>query len=70
MNFMSKCSVLAAISLACITSQLSQAAEVELTEKLTAKAATLAPYQQRDFQEEVFYLFYLTVFTMPTPVMI
>ena len=55
MNFISKCSVLAAISLACITSQLSQAAEVELTEKLTAKAASLAPYQQRDFQEEVFY---------------
>ena len=55
MNFISKCSVLAAISLACITSQASQAGEVELTEKLTAKAATLAPYQQRDFQEEVFY---------------
>ena len=55
MNFMSKCSVLAAISLACITSQVSQAGGVELTEKLTAKAATLAPYQQRDFQEEVFY---------------
>ncbi|WP_232769044.1 alpha-amylase family glycosyl hydrolase [Colwellia sp. Bg11-28] len=52
---MSKCSVLAAISLACITSQVSQAGGVELTEKLTAKAATLAPYQQRDFQEEVFY---------------
>lgn len=55
MNFISKCSVLAAISLACITSQVSQAGEVELTDKLTAKAATLAPYQQRDFQEEVFY---------------
>lgn len=55
MNFMSKCSVLTAISLACITSQVSQAGGVELTEKLTAKAATLAPYQQRDFQEEVFY---------------
>jgi hypothetical protein len=55
MNFISKCSVLAAISLACITSQVSQAAEVVLTEKLTAKAAMLAPYQQRDFQEEVFY---------------
>ncbi|WP_238383587.1 alpha-amylase family glycosyl hydrolase [Colwellia psychrerythraea] len=52
---MSKCSVLTAISLACITSQVSQAGGVELTEKLTAKAATLAPYQQRDFQEEVFY---------------
>ena len=55
MNFINKCSVLAAISLACITSQVSQAAEVVLTEKLTAKAASLAPYQQRDFQEEVFY---------------
>lgn len=55
MNFISKCSVLAAISLACITSQVSQAVEVELTDKLTAKAAMLAPYQQRDFQEEVFY---------------
>lgn len=55
MNFISKCSVLAAISLACITSPFSQAAEVKLTENLTAKAASLAPYQQRDFQEEVFY---------------
>jgi glycosidase len=51
MNFISKCSVLAAIGLACVTSQLSQASEA----KLTAKAATLAPYQQRDFQDEVFY---------------
>jgi len=51
MSFFSKCSALAAISLACLTSQLSQASEV----KLTAKAENLAPYQQRDFQEEVFY---------------
>ncbi len=51
MNFFSKCSALAAISLACVTSQLSEASEV----KLTAKAEKLAPYQQRDFQEEVFY---------------
>ena len=52
MNFISKCSVLAAISLACITSQVSRAGGVELTEKLTTKAASLAPYQQRDFQED------------------
>ncbi|WP_057830453.1 alpha-amylase family glycosyl hydrolase [Colwellia sp. TT2012] len=51
MNFISKCSLLAAISLACLTSQLSQANEA----KLTAKAAALAPYQQRAFQDEVFY---------------
>jgi glycosidase len=51
MNFISKCSVLAAIGLACVTSQLSHASEA----KLVAKASMLAPYQQRDFQEEVFY---------------
>ncbi|KGJ93310.1 alpha-amylase family glycosyl hydrolase [Colwellia psychrerythraea] len=59
MNFFSKCTALAAISLACFTSGVSQASEAKLipklSEKLTAKAATLAPYQQRDFQEEVFY---------------
>lgn len=67
MNFINKCLVLTAITLACSTSQVSHADEVKLTpkaipeatpkvaEKLTAKAATLAPYQQRDFQEEVFY---------------
>jgi glycosidase len=27
----------------------------EVSQKLTAKAATLAPYQQRDFQDEIFY---------------
>ncbi len=55
MNFISKCSVLAAISLACVTSQLSQASEDQLAAKFTAKAEKLAPYQQRDFQDEVFY---------------
>jgi len=55
MNFFSKCSALAAISLACVTSQLSQASSDQLTAKLTAKAEKLAPYQQRDFQDEVFY---------------
>ena len=51
MNFISKFSLLAAIGLASVTSQLSQASEA----KLVAKAAKLAPYQQRDFQDEVFY---------------
>ena len=51
MNFISKCSLLAAIGVACITSQVSHANEA----KLTPKAVTLAPYQQRDFQDEVFY---------------
>jgi len=51
MSFISKCSVLATISLACLTSQVSQANEA----KLITKAATLAPYQQRHFQDEVFY---------------
>ena len=59
MNFISKFSLLAAISLACLTSPLSQASDVKVTpkviEKLTAKAAELAPYQQRAFQDEVFY---------------
>ncbi|WP_019026403.1 alpha-amylase family glycosyl hydrolase [Colwellia piezophila] len=59
MNFISKCSLLATISLACLTSQLSQASEARLTPKVTdkliAKAAKLAPYQQRAFQDEVFY---------------
>ncbi|MCJ8292982.1 MAG: alpha-amylase family glycosyl hydrolase [Colwellia sp.] len=59
MNFISKCSLLAAISLACLTSQTSQASNVKVTpkvtEKLTAKAVELAPYQQRAFQDEVFY---------------
>jgi glycosidase len=51
MNFISKFSLLAAIGLAFVASQLSQASEA----KLVAKAAKLAPYQQRDFQDEVFY---------------
>ena len=51
MNFISKCSVLAAMSLTWLAPQLSHAHEV----KLSAKAAQLAPYQQRDFQDEVFY---------------
>ncbi len=59
MNFISKCSLLAAMSLTCLASGLSQANEakvtLKVTEKLTAKAAALAPYQQRDFQDEVFY---------------
>ncbi|ALO33921.1 alpha-amylase [Colwellia sp. MT41] len=51
MNFISKCSLLAAMSLTWLTPQLSYAHEV----KLSAKAAQLAPYQQRAFQDEVFY---------------
>jgi len=54
MNFISKCSVLAAIGLSCLTSQLSQASQASNAE-FVAKAEKLAPYQQRDFQEEVFY---------------
>ncbi|GAW95623.1 MULTISPECIES: alpha-amylase family glycosyl hydrolase [Colwellia] len=50
MNFISKCSLLA-MSLTWLTPQLSYAHEV----KLSAKAAQLAPYQQRAFQDEVFY---------------
>jgi glycosidase len=59
MNFINKCSVLAALSLACVISPLSQASKAKsaakVTEKLTANAATLVPYQHRDFQDEVFY---------------
>ena len=51
MNFISKLSILALTSLVCFTPYVSHAIEA----KVTAKAATLAPYQQRDFQEEVFY---------------
>ena len=51
MNLISKFSILVVISLACVTPYVSHAIDA----KVTAKAATLAPYQQRDFQEEVFY---------------
>lgn len=51
MNFFSKCSVVVAMSLTWLTPQVSLASDT----KLVAKAAKLAPYQQRDFQEEVFY---------------
>jgi len=51
MNFLSKCSILAAISLASLIPQLVEAE----TSQLVSKAEKLAPYQQRDFQDEVFY---------------
>lgn len=55
MNFISKCSVLVAMSLTCSIPLLGHANEAKVAEKFTAKAAELAPYQQRDFQDEVFY---------------
>ncbi len=55
MKFISKLSLLVAFSLVGFTSQLSLAVEAKSTIKLTAKAAQLAPYQQRHFQDEVFY---------------
>ena len=55
MNFISKCSVLVAMSLAYLMPQVTLASEAKKAEKFTAKATELAPYQQRDFQDEVFY---------------
>jgi glycosidase len=51
MKFLSKCSILAAISLFWLMPQNSQATE----SPLAAKAFKLAPYQQRSLQDEVFY---------------
>ncbi|MBU2870760.1 alpha-amylase family glycosyl hydrolase [Colwellia sp. E2M01] len=54
MNFIKKCSLLTAISLAFITSNPSYAT-AQTPEIFKAKAASLAPYQQRELQDEVFY---------------
>lgn len=51
MNLFSKCSLLAAISLASLIPQVVQASQATLV----AKAAELAPYQERSLQDEVFY---------------
>lgn len=51
MNFISKCSILMAMGLTSLMPDVVQAKE----SVLVAKAAELAPYQQRHFQDEVFY---------------
>ncbi len=51
MNFISKCSILMAMGLTSLMPDVVQAKE----SALVAKAAELAPYQQRHFQDEVFY---------------
>ena len=51
MNFISKCSILMAMGLTSLMPDVIQAKE----SALVAKAAELAPYQQRHFQDEVFY---------------